>query len=69
MNFTVWCRCGLFKGGMSESQLDAIERRLRVPLPDDYRCSCRLFTGQEQHVGFNTPGYSTNHYELLCCCF
>jgi len=38
---------------MSEAQLDAMERRVCAPLPNDYRCSCRLFTGQTS----TNPGY------------
>jgi len=47
------------EGGLSEAQLDAVERRLRAPLPNDYRCSCRLHSGQE-NVTTRGPGYSAN---------
>jgi len=43
-------------GGLSESMLAAIEQQLHASLPNDYRCSCRLFNGRNFYPGVAPPG-------------
>jgi len=49
----------MFSEGLTESQLDSIEHRIHASLPNDYRCSCRLFSGQENWMDFAASGYDS----------
>jgi len=64
MLFGIECWCvSVFLEGMTESQLDAIEKCLHATLPNDFRCSFRLFGGQENRTA--TPGYGTSYFKQL----